>query len=104
MEENAFLTRNRKQDMRYAQSGECIVNTHIKNHYIENIELVEYMRQCEALFSGANTILKFQGLNMLMSSPVTGLKYLNNLLEKTNEELLEYLIMSQQRKDEGSED
>ena len=104
MEENTFLTRNRKQDMRYAQSGECIVNTHIKNHYIENNELVEYMQQCEALFSGAITILKFQGLNMLMSSPVAGLKYLNNLLEKTNEDLLDYLIVSQQRKNDDSED
>lgn len=102
--ESIYLCKNKKVCMRYATNPKkYTVNVNIKNHYIENDCIYTFKACCEEIFKGKNTLLQLQGLNMLMSSPQAGLLYLKRLLEKSDNELLEYLESSHTEIDEDDE-
>lgn len=100
-EESSFLSQNKKKDMRYATGGDSKYVTYPENHYVANTELCKFLAL--PLFEGRNTLLKFQGMNMLLSSPVAGMNYFGGLLAKSDEELLYYLQTSQPEESEDDE-
>lgn len=99
-----YLCRNKKDIMRCAQQPEnCKVEAEISNHFVENEALALFDQCCEALFSGKNTLLRVQGLNQVMSSPAAGLSFLDRLLSKSDDELLDYLKASDEETDADDE-
>jgi superfamily II DNA or RNA helicase len=104
--DNEILCKNRKKYMRYADNPDKYqVETVVKNHFIENDSLKQYMDISKELFAGKNTIMLFQGLNAIMSSPAAANSYLKKILDKSPEELLEYLQSSNEySEDDESED
>ena len=99
-----YLCRNKKDIMRCAQQPEnCKVEAEISNHFVENEALELFDQCCEALFSGKNTLLRVQGLNQVMSSPAAGLSFLDRLLSKSDDELLDYLKASDEETDADDE-
>ncbi len=99
-----YLCKNKKTVMRYASNpNKYEIEVHINNHYVINEALILFMNSCAELFSGKNTLLLFQGLNKLMSSPITGGEFIDSLLFKTDDELLGYLNSSHEEKDDDDE-
>lgn len=95
-----FLCKNKKVNMRYAVNPEKYqVNVSINNHYVKNEALLSFRECCKEIFRSRNTILQFQGLDMIMSSPEAGLLFMERLLEKNDDELLEYLQSSNEKSD-----
>ena len=102
--ESWYLSKNTKEVMRYAVNPhKYTVNVGICNHFVENKALMEFKNCCHDLFSGKNTLLQFQGLNQIMSSPKAGLLYLESILNKDNNALLEYLTSSHEKVDSDDE-
>lgn len=103
-----YLCKNKKHYMRYAFNPDRYkVKTNVTNHYVNNEVLNEFIKISKDLFTGTNTLMIFQGLNAIMSSPVAADLYFQKLLCKTEKELLEYLQSSHQNlydEDDESED
>ena len=91
-----YLCKNRKAYMRYAADPEHYkeVTTSITNHFVENKALVYFLNEAEELFDGKNTLLLYQGLNSIMSSPAAADVYFREFLKKSVDELVEYLQSS----------
>ncbi len=103
--ESKYLCKNKKAVMRYAVDPQnYMVDVKILNHYVKNDVLSSFCDTCQELFAGRNTLLQFQGINSLMSSPAAGKKFLDNLLKKSDEEMLNYLISSHETPEDDEDD
>ena len=92
---NCYFNRTLKDDMRQ----KC-VNWHIENISINNKVLVDYIKICEKIFNGSNTLKKFVGLNMIGSSPAAAKKYIDYLLNLKFDDVKKLLIGSQLKKED----
>jgi len=102
--ESNYLCKNKKLVMRYAGNPDRYkVSAVINNHYVKNNALMLFAEVCKDLFAGKNTLLQFQGLNKIMSSPIAGVKFIDDILFKTDDELLQYLISSHEVTDTDDE-
>ena len=108
-EDNDYLCKNKKAYMRYAANPESYkkVTTVIKNHFVENKELEDFLKDVgQKLFSGKNTLLLYTGMNTIISSPAAADKYFQKFLEeKDDQKILDYLKNSHEySEDDDSED
>lgn len=88
--EGSYLNRSLKDEMR-----DGFVTCTIKNISIKNTLVIDYIDICKAIFAKRNTLRKYTGLNMIMSSPAAAKEYCEYLAKLDSNHLKKLLISSQ---------
>lgn len=96
--ESCYFNRTLKEEMRKEK-----VKWDINNILIQNDRLKDYIKICEKIFNGRNTLRKFVGLNMIGSSVAAAEKYFNELLKLEDSDIKKLLLGSKLNKEEIDE-
>lgn len=93
--ESCYFNRTLKEEMRKEK-----VKWHINNILIQNDRLKDYIKICEKIFNGRNTLKKFVGVNMIGSSVEAAKKYFDGFLNLEHSDIKKLLLESKLNKED----
>lgn len=88
-EESCYFNRSLKDEMRNEE-----VKSIIHNKVIENKALEAFIKVSKEIYSKKNTLKKYVGLNMIMSSPAAAQQYHDHLSKLTEDQIQKLLMGS----------